>query len=357
MSLNKPALKKLPDPKTYPVLPPDMNYKYFENFTSYPFDPENQRYSPVNAWYLSEASFLAYTHPGFVQMAYRMLNMEGFKFFGGKTTECFVAWNGQYIILSFRGTEIKSFSAVNEILTDLNAVMVDYPGGGKVHKGFLSAIDEIWSGSGGLEIFINKLTDKKPVRTLWITGHSLGAALASISFERFKNAAGLYIFGSPRIGNSIFAELFSKRAVYRIENAGDPIVRIPPSTDTKNTFVHIGTRIYITEEGQIEFNREVADFKKQRAVAKKTISKQLKKTLQLSRNSLKKLRQKLPFKKEIEADTNTSTGFFTDWGTHLSDSSKEWSDYFTNIDKIIKTKLYCHSPVFYTVKLWNALLP
>jgi len=356
MLLNKPVRKQLPDPKSYPVLPPDMNYKYFENFNLFPFEFENSQYSPVNAWYMSEASFLAYAHPGFVEMAYRLINMNGFKFFGGKTTECFIAWNERYIILSFRGTEIKSFSAANEILTDLNAIMVDYPGGGKIHKGFLSAIEEIWSGSDGLESFVNNLIKKKPERSLWITGHSLGAALASIAFERFQNAVGLYLLGSPRIGNSSFADLFKGRAVYRIENAGDPIVRIPPGANKKNTFLHIGSQVYITDYGNIEFSKEALTLKNQKNEAVAHVNSQVSRTLSLTIYSLKKIWQNSYFKEKISWKRNVSPELLSEWETHFNDSSKEWSDYFVNLDKILKTRLYCHSPIFYSVKLWNALI-
>ncbi len=346
MTKNKPEPKTLPDPEQYPVLPPDMNYIYFENMEAFPFEPDKHDYSPVNAWYLAEASFLAYNHPGYSRMAYKLAGYSGFRFFGGKTTECFVSWNESNIILSFRGTELKSVSAVSEILTDLNASMVDYPGGGRIHKGFLAAIGEIWPGEAGLEYFINRLCNEVPKRPLWITGHSLGAALAAIAFERLKGATGLYLFGSPRIGNGSFADLFAGRSVFRIENMGDPIVRIPPETGNgKNSFRHIGMPVFIRDNGEIEFRREKFDLKKQKNEAETTIKNQLKDTARLSFSSLKQLKS-----------PSSAKNLVSEWGTHINSAAGEWNDYFGNLDKIIKMKLDCHAPIYYAIKLWNALV-
>ncbi len=354
---NKPEQKTLPDPKQYPVLPPDMNYIYFENIGTFPFEPDNREYSPVNAWHLAEASFLAYNHPGFSRMAYKLAGYSGFRFFGGKTTECFVSWNESCIIISFRGTEIKSVTAVSEVLTDLNASMVDYPGGGRVHQGFLAAIGEIWSGEDGLEDFINQLCNEIPERALWITGHSLGAALAAIVFERIKGATGLYLYGSPRIGNSIFADLFTNRTVYRVENMGDPIVRVPPETGNgKNSFRHIGVPVYIRDNGEIEFRREKFDLKKQKGEAEITIKKQLKNTAVLSLSSLKQLKKNTSAKNLFSTGRDVSRDLVSEWGTHFSTAVGEWNDYFVNIDKMIKMNLDCHAPIYYAVKLWNALV-
>ena len=85
--------KVLPDARHYDVIPPDMDYVYFEHCETVSPEPEDTEFSPVNAWWLSECSFLTYCHPGFVRMAYRLAGLDGFRFFGGKGTECMAGWN------------------------------------------------------------------------------------------------------------------------------------------------------------------------------------------------------------------------------------------------------------------------
>ncbi len=65
-------MKKLPYSGKRDLIPPDMDYIYFENADNYLLEQNNPEYSPVNAWWLVECSFLAYCHPGFARMAYKL---------------------------------------------------------------------------------------------------------------------------------------------------------------------------------------------------------------------------------------------------------------------------------------------
>ena len=62
----------------------------------------------------------------------QLAGLGGFRFFGSRGTECMVSWNDQIAIAAFRGTELKSLSALHEIKTDLNAVPVPFDRGGMV---------------------------------------------------------------------------------------------------------------------------------------------------------------------------------------------------------------------------------
>ena len=55
------------------------------------------------------------------------------------------------------------------------------PGGGKVHEYFYNAFDTLWNGGLGDELLRLKL--QYPDFELWVTGHSLGAAIASLFAE------------------------------------------------------------------------------------------------------------------------------------------------------------------------------
>lgn len=58
-------------------------------------------------------------------------------------------------------------------------------------------------------------------------GHSLGAAIATLFCWANPNSAAI-VAGCPRVGNRGFANAMTGRRVIRIENAGDPVTRLPP---------------------------------------------------------------------------------------------------------------------------------
>ena len=66
-----------------------------------------------------------------------------------------------------------------------------------VHEGFAVALAFVW-----LDIW-NYIKERRNGRALWVTGHSLGAALATLAvaklrLERDEAVNGLYTFGAPR---------------------------------------------------------------------------------------------------------------------------------------------------------------
>lgn len=70
-------------------------------------------------------------------------------------------------------------------------------------------------------------------RRLVFTGHSLGGAIAqvlAVTYVKlgFTNTAA-FVFGSPRVGDEIFASIIDP-FTYRAENQGDPIIGLPPTT-------------------------------------------------------------------------------------------------------------------------------
>ena len=81
-----------------------------------------------------------------------------------------------------------------------------------------------------------------PVKSLIVTGHSLGSALATLytlenaakrartSATAFPNVTDLYTFASPRIGDGTFAEAFDKLPItsWRIVNELDIVPNLPP---------------------------------------------------------------------------------------------------------------------------------
>ncbi|MGH7552707.1 MAG: lipase family protein, partial [Longimicrobiales bacterium] len=122
--------------------------------------------------------------------------------------------------------------------------------GGTVHKGFLDAHDRIWKNS--LEEVIRELDPTR--RAVWLTGHSLGGALATLSMDRIPAARGLYTIGSPRVGDRRFATLFDRRHAgrcFRYVNHRDVITRMPPVLTFTGSYKHVSERKYIDAQGSI----------------------------------------------------------------------------------------------------------
>jgi predicted lipase len=124
---------------------------------------------------------------------------------------------------------------------DVDIRLTDWPQGGKVHRGFKEALEEVWF---DLFSYIRKL-DSSGCK-IWMTEHSLGAALATLCVGRYGNVQGVYTFGSPRVGNDVFMEKFDVNA-YRIVNNDDIVAWGPPS----GFYVHVGKLKFIDSGGII----------------------------------------------------------------------------------------------------------
>lgn len=255
MSPTETAEKKGVEPKS--ILPPDMDYEYFAGGERYPFEPENHEYSSINSWWLAEASHLSYCHPGFSRLACRLAGFHSFKAVSGKKAFCIAAWNDAFCIIAFRGTQLRSAAALKDLYTDLNAKPVEHPGGGRVHRGFLRAFEEI---EPDLALLLTELRFEHPEIKIWVTGHSLGGALAALLYSRFPDCEGLYLFGAPRVGDAEFSDYFAGKPVFRIERVKDPIPRLPLDVAKLGfDFKDLGTLIMIRGDRSLEKERPKLD--------------------------------------------------------------------------------------------------
>jgi hypothetical protein len=128
------------------------------------------------------------------------------------------------------------------------------PDVGNVHSGFANSLRDSWAES------IRKLLKKAGAgtrRTLWITGHSLGGALAVLAGgacaydpDTLLPVNGLYTFGQPRIGLHDFCnniEIKFGRVYYRFVNDRDLVPRVPPRAFD---YTHAGRLIHFDSNGQ-----------------------------------------------------------------------------------------------------------
>jgi len=117
--------------------------------------------------------------------------------------------NGNTIVVSFRGTNAKD---IKNWITNLNfAKQTPYKQvpDAAVHDGFLNAYEKL---SPQIISGVKDLIGTKTKVTVYITGHSLGGALATLCAVDLKISFGikanifLYTFGTPRVGNQAFAQ-------------------------------------------------------------------------------------------------------------------------------------------------------
>ena len=241
--------KQLPEITVDNLIPPYKDYEYFKDCDKLPFRYQADHFDMVNAWWLIEACVLVYADPEFVTEKFQ--TKAGFtdvKFFEDNTTQCFVASNDQYAIVAFRGSEgrLREGDANPgyiwaDWITNFNFWPVQWDHGSMVHRGFKAALSEVWT---ELEDYISSL-QKNNLR-IWLTGHSLGAALATLAADRYGNVQGLYTFGSPRVGDRDFKRDFKVKA-HRIVNNSDIVTKIPPS----GMFRHVGELKFIDSDGVI----------------------------------------------------------------------------------------------------------
>lgn len=116
---------------------------------------------------------------------------------------------------------------------------------GWVHGGFLAMTERIRPSPSEIAARLD------PSKPCYVTGHSLGAALATLCALKIAVAnppivdrIRLYVFAGPRVGDPSFAERFSSLLpnTYRIVNLADSVPLVPASTMGRD-FLHVGQEI------------------------------------------------------------------------------------------------------------------
>ncbi len=122
------------------------------------------------------------------------------------------------LVLVFRGTQPN----IKDVLTDIKADLVNADAcNGRVHRGFQDAFKP-------LQKRIADALDQHQGLPLYITGHSLGGALALLATRLLCNDSigACYTFGCPRVADDEFFKGI-KTPVYRVVNAADGVAKVP----------------------------------------------------------------------------------------------------------------------------------
>ncbi|VDK49358.1 unnamed protein product [Anisakis simplex] len=123
-------------------------------------------------------------------------------------------------------------SAFTALSPENNAIILGFR---CVSKYFFDAFNSVWS-NGILESFF-ELTTANPDYELWISGHSLGAAMASIASNVIAvqhlhqpESIKLVTFGQPRVGDQQYVDVHDEMILYsyRVVHARDLVAHLPP---------------------------------------------------------------------------------------------------------------------------------
>lgn len=224
------------------------------------FNPAATDYDPANALLLAKASSLVYrtdangvTDQKEIRRTLRKWGFRRLRMIEVDGTQLFVAGNDKAMIAAFRGTE----QNLEDWLSDVKIRLTGGPLG-MIHEGFGLALAGVW------DQVLEAIKDYQDAgQGLWITGHSLGAALATLATAKFlekptqiprlkTQVRGLYTFGSPRVGNGDFANKFDelfKAKTFRFVNNRDIVTRVAPRSLLG--YSHVGQCYYIDKDGDL----------------------------------------------------------------------------------------------------------
>jgi hypothetical protein len=145
-------------------------------------------------------------------------------------------------LLAFRGTQPDNIHA---ILADARADLVPWhEAGGLVHAGFAASARAV------LPAVRHWMEAARPDPTkLILTGHSLGAALATL-IATVLRPKWLVTLGSPRVGDITFANAFAKALAktesVRLVDCCDAVTDVPPPVG----YVHVTGCRYLTRDAR-----------------------------------------------------------------------------------------------------------
>jgi len=186
-------------------------------------------------------SQLAYASLGAAEATALAWGFTGARVLDKGTTQGLVAWDSKCVVVAFRGTQ-----EYPDWITNLSTLSKKRPYG-RLHGGFYRAFDAVRPGlMDALGVGL------KPGKQLWVTGHSLGGALATVMAAEMHGVlpiSGVHTFGQPRVVNGeaqTFLRTHYAGRFVRFVNNGDPVTAVPPHFD------HVGSLIWFDATGALK---------------------------------------------------------------------------------------------------------
>ena len=183
-------------------------------------------------------------------------------------TQAYVCQNSESIVVAFRGSERPSSldgfkdwlltNARNFLVLPEGRIGTDFAAAGvgaRFHRGFMSALAEVWD---PLYAAVDEAF-KKQQRPIWITGHSLGGAIALLAAWRFHQqflpVHRICTFGAPMIGNQAAADAYAREfpgKIIRYVDFSDMVPRLPATSLLNNSYNHVQREIILGGEGSTD---------------------------------------------------------------------------------------------------------
>lgn len=202
---------------------------------------ENDTFSWQAALSLAFASKLAYEPSGTVESI--ALQNWGFRqhvILDRGDTQGFIAIADRVALIAFRGTE-----SLGDWIGNLQVIPERRPFG-LVHSGFMAAYRLV---DADVRVALSQNIGN---RKLWLTGHSLGGALATIAAAELHgaaNVAGIHTYGQPRLGDAMMRTFYNANyqdRLWRFVNDRDLVTRVPPG------YEHAGRLVHFDEDGNVK---------------------------------------------------------------------------------------------------------
>lgn len=235
------------------VLKPGKATLYFDVLNNIGFEVDSLSYSEINAWWLAELCRLVYRQgtdedDGAAGPSRKdvlaAVKLDEVDFFNEGATEAALVKPIEPSAPQFAALVLRGTNDLRDWLTDFSAFPDSWAGDGLVHQGFARALDLVWDG-------VNDSLDRNvpPDCPLFIAGHSLGAALATLAAS-LRPPRALYTFGSPRVGDDDFGKSLAGVGIFRVVNNRDLVTTVPPPFP----FHHVGELHYINHKGGMLVN-------------------------------------------------------------------------------------------------------
>lgn len=211
----------------------------------YTFDPTNPEFSLNNAFWsmwFAKRSFTGGEQT--TEDELHDIGFENYRFIENEAAglQVLITANETTMVIAFQGSkQIIDWFANFYFFQQDAAFNVQ----GKIHQGFATVLNSEWE-----QIMDAINSYHRPGQSIWLSGHSLGAALATITAARLIEAgyeiAPLYTHASPRVGDALFAENFYEQTQgkhYRFVNGADIVPHLPPAGTAANAaanFIPLG---------------------------------------------------------------------------------------------------------------------
>ena len=162
-----------------------------------------------------------------------------------------VAWNDDFVVIAFRGTDA---SQLADWIINID-FFSDVLNEGRIHRGWHAAYKSL---EPGILAAIPK--DEGKEKKLWITGHSLGGALAIVCnyslIQQGISPSSTVTFGQPMVVDHSLAVFLASRMTgryVRLVNEDDVVPKVPPWT-----YVHFGKLAWFQGESVVVRGRQYA---------------------------------------------------------------------------------------------------